>query len=311
MNLTNVRDQIAAIMDQRQLTGRYAELVKQAVADPSVQAWLTAHKDELADDAVTRGAAKIYEYVTARDGKGEDQALPNSGYMPQLVVSNRLIDIMYEPTPAKIAADQVAHQASLITSVNMPKAIRTAALEDYDPTGRAAALLAATRFTDAMDEAPQEFHRGLYLTGPFGVGKTYLLGAIANHLADRGIASTMVHYPTFALEIRNAINDHTTEDKLGRLKKVPVLMLDDIAAESYSAWLRDEVLGVLLQYRMQEELPTLFTSNKSMAELTDFLSGKESGKDLEEVRARRIMERIRFLADEIHVGGQERRNGSR
>ena len=39
---------------------------------------------------------------------------------------------------------------------------------------------------------------------------------------------------------------------------VPVLILDDIGSEMNTQWVRDEVLGPILQFRMLEELPTFF-----------------------------------------------------
>ena len=45
------------------------------------------------------------------------------------------------------------------------------------------------------------------------------------------------------------------------LKTSPILMLDDIGAESNSAWFRDEILMIVLEYRMMQELPTFFSSN--------------------------------------------------
>ena len=36
-------------------------------------------------------------------------------------------------------------------------------------------------------------------------------------------------------------------------------MIDDIGAESMTSWIRDDVLSVILQYRMQEQLVTTFS----------------------------------------------------
>ncbi|WP_125702916.1 primosomal protein DnaI [Lacticaseibacillus daqingensis] len=303
-----MKAELSKLMNQRQLGTEYANMMRQAVADPDVQAFLTANQQALAPDAVVRSAAKIYEFVTARNRLHAGDPLIAPGYAPQLVVSNRLIDITYVPTPEKQAADAQADRAALITSINMPKAIAGARLATYDPQARDKALEAAIDFTLAVAQAPKDFQKGLYLTGPFGVGKTYLLGAIANDLAKQGIASTLVHFPTFTVEMKAAIGDKTVLPKLERIKKAPVLMIDDIGAESLSPWIRDDVLGIILQYRMQEELPTLFTSNKTMVELTDFLAGLDVGNN-EGLKAQRIMERVRFLSTEIQVGGRDRRNG--
>ncbi|WP_262314842.1 primosomal protein DnaI [Lacticaseibacillus parakribbianus] len=305
--MKTMKDELAQVMDKRRLNQAYTTMMQAAVADEAVQAFLQQNADALAPDAVNRGAAKIYEYVNARDGK-VTTPMQQAGYTPKLVVSNRLIDITYEPTPAKRAQEAQASQKALVTSLNMPKAIAAARLADYDPTNRGDALVQALTFTTELAKAPRAFHKGLYLTGPFGVGKTYLMGAMANDLAKQGLASTLVHWPTFAVEMKAAIGDQTVLPKLDAIKKAPVLMIDDIGAESLSPWIRDDVLGILLQYRMQEELPTLFTSNKTMAELTDFLAGVEVGNN-EGLKAQRIMERIRFLATEVAVGGRDRRNG--
>jgi primosomal protein DnaI len=45
-----------------------------------------------------------------------------------------------------------------------------------------------------------------------------------------------------------------------------------------------------------------------MAELTRYLAGNERG-DNEALKASRLMERVRYLAQEIAVGGNDRRNG--
>ena len=82
-------------------------------------------------------------------------------------------------------------------------------------------------------------------------------------------------------------------------------MIDDIGAESNSPWVRDEVLGVILEYRMKESLVTFFTSNFSIAELEIHLS---SSRDSEEpLKAKRLMQRVRYLAEEYPLKGRNRR----
>ena len=92
------------------------------------------------------------------------------------------------------------------------------------------------------------------------------------------------------------------------MKRSPILMIDDIGADAMSSWIRDEVFGVILQYRMQEQLPTFFSSNFTMDELEQHLSVTQRG-DEEPLKAKRIMERIRYLTKEIEMTGRNRRNG--
>jgi primosomal protein DnaI len=147
----------------------------------------------------------------------------------------------------------------------------------------------------------------LYLAGSFGIGKTYLLGAIARDLAEAGFSSTLLHFPSFAVEMKQAIGKDQVAEKMEAIKKAPILMLDDIGADAMSSWIRDEVFGVILQYRMQEQLPTFFTSNFTMLELEKHLSVTQRGEE-EPLKAKRIMERIRYLTKEVNMSGRNRRN---
>ena len=59
---------------------------------------------------------------------------------------------------------------------------------------------------------------------------------------------------------------------------------------------------------MQEELPTFFSSNLSLKQLEEEYLTVNSRGEAEPLKAKRIMERIRFLADDYHVVGRNRRN---
>jgi len=96
------------------------------------------------------------------------------------------------------------------------------------------------------------------------------------------------------------------EERFEYIKKVPLLLIDDIGAENLSAWGRDEILGPILQYRMDEHLPTFFTSNLTLTELEDHLS-VASGKT-DKVKARRIVERIKQLTVPLELIGKNRRD---
>ena len=86
---------------------------------------------------------------------------------------------------------------------------------------------------------------------------------------------------------------------------VPLLCIDDIGAEKLTDWARDEILGSILQHRMDNKLPTFFTSNLNLKELESHLQITNSSADI--VKARRIMERIKYLSDEVILIGANRR----
>ena len=60
--------------------------------------------------------------------------------------------------------------------------------------------------------------------------------------------------------------------------------------------------------RMQEELPTFFSSNIALDDLEEFYLTQNTRGELEPLKAKRIMERIRFLVDEVVINGENRRN---
>ena len=96
------------------------------------------------------------------------------------------------------------------------------------------------------------------------------------------------------------------EEKLDFLKNVDILLIDDIGAENVTSWGRDEILGTILQYRMNNKLSTFFTSNLTLEELEDHLSITKNSED--KVKARRIIERIKQLTDDKELVSKNRRN---
>ena len=289
---------------------KYKEIIEKSLKDNDVQLFLRENKDRLSHQEILKGASKLYEFVDLKQKIAEGKAVFAPGYSPQLTISDHHIEVTYVPTKKLIEERRLREINNRINIVNLPKSICKATLENYyrDDDGRMIALKKAIEFVANYTEMPNIFHKGLYLSGSFGVGKTYLLGAIANKLAEKGIKVTLVHMPSFAVEIKNSIGKNTTMEKVDALKKAPVLMMDDIGADQLSSWFRDDVLGVILQYRMQEELPTFFSSNIALDDLEEFYLTQNTRGELEPLKAKRIMERIKFLVDEVVINGENRRN---
>jgi primosomal protein DnaI len=314
-----VSDFVKKLMQDREFKGGnvsqgFNRIINQIRHDPEIAAFLNDHKDELAPDAVDRSAAKLYEYVNVKNQIKDKKRSFAPGYLPQLVVNDHLIDISYQPSPEVLEKQRTQSLARRIRTVSMPKDIKDARISDFEGAdadnpdmNRYEALTMALQFINQMKADPKAFHPGLYIYGPFGVGKTFLTGAIANELADSNIQTTMVHFPSFAVEMKSAITDNSVTEKIDAIKKSQVLMIDDIGADSMSSWVRDEVLGVILEYRMQQQLPTFFTSNFSMERLEEeHLRINQKGED-EPLKAKRLMQRIKFLSREVEMKGENRR----
>ncbi len=148
--------------------------------------------------------------------------------------------------------------------------------------------------------------KGIYLHGSYGTGKTYLIAALFNELAKKNIKSAIIYVPEFLRVLKSSFGSGSDfEEKYDYIKKVPLLLLDDIGAEYLTPWARDEILGTILQYRMDEELPTFFTSNMNLTQLEEHFSMTSNGK--EEIKARRMIERIKDLTIDFELVGKSNR----
>lgn len=181
---------------------------------------------------------------------------------------------------------------------------------DLDPH-RSAAIIKAMDLCENFEVGKSK--KGLYLYGQMGVGKSLISGAIAQELASQGVDVAMVYVPDFMSEAKDAIGSKTETvlSKLEALQNVTVLILDDIGAEYLTTWTRDEILGPILQRRM-ERLVTIYTSNLTIKELRQHLINvKDAAKTMDqrqhEKKAERILERIEPFAEVLHVGGRNRR----
>ena len=76
---------------------------------------------------------------------------------------------------------------------------------------------------------------------------------------------------------------------------IPLLLIDDLGAEAVTPWARDEILCPLLQYRMDEKLPTFFTSNLDLKALENHLAITSKGDEV--IKSGRIISRIKQLTE--------------
>ena len=283
---------------------------KEIFEDEDVKAFLEQHKEEFTPEAIRKGMSALLEFRMERDARKNNKEVKAPGLEPCLEVHNGFILVNYKRTEEAIREERERKRKRLIHSINMPKNIAEARFSDTALTPERQDVIGELlKFINSYKPNSTEYQKGLYLAGPFGVGKTYMMGALANELSENGVETTLVNVPTYSAEIKQAIATNTVEAKLVSIKNTPILVLDDIGAEMNSAWFRDEVLMVILQHRMLQELPTFFTSNFTIDQLEAHFAHSNKG-DQELLKAKRLIERIRFLAKEYFVDGQNHRNPS-
>ena len=205
--------------------------------------------------------------------------------------------LVARPCKYKKQALLKAKESKLIKTLFIPQRILNADLANYNNNteNRKKIYKYIINFINSMKN--NEFVQGLYIYGAFSTGKTYILGCIANELARNNIKSLIIYFPDLVVELKSAIGTPRFEELLNHLKSVDVLLLDDLGSENMTPWLRDEILGPVLNYRLMEEKPVFVSSNMSISELTNHLN-VERGNDL---KAQRIVSRLQGLIKQIEL----------
>lgn len=161
-----------------------------------------------------------------------------------------------------------------------------------------------------LDNFYQEFSfsnpmKGLYLHGNFGAGKTFLISALLHELEEKkDVKVKIIYFPETLRILKSDWEQY--EARLLEYQTIDILCIDDIGAEKVSEWGRDEVLGTILQARMNRNLTTFFTSNLTLSELEKHFCMDDSSE--EKIKSRRIMERIKQLALDTEMISENRRH---
>lgn len=112
------------------------------------------------------------------------------------------------------------------------------------------------RYADAVPGGKQN----LLLYGPSGLGKTYLLQAIAQRVRERGILTLTFNANTLLNHIRQAYFSRG-EEVDQPYYSVPLLLIDDLGTEPLWENITLEQLFALLEHRIQNGLHTVISTN--------------------------------------------------
>lgn len=294
-----IGDMIDKVVKTRNL-GNRAELQRRVLRDPDVHNFLENNAKKLNKTIVANSMMNLYEFYTQKTNPSKVMA----GYQPELFLNGDVIDVRYKPTAQKIDQDREKLTKKHLELIDLPQKLHDVRLSQLDMNqDRSEAVKLIKKFLS--DYSKDVHQRGLYLSGNFGVGKTFLLAGLANAVAAMEKRVVFLHVPTFISGLSSHFGDNSLQSEIQRVANCDVLILDDIGAETLSQWSRDDVLGVILQARMDNVLPTFFSSNLDMNDLEEHF--KETRNSTDAVKAARLMQRVRFLAKEVVVYGENRR----
>jgi primosomal protein DnaI len=278
------------------------ELIEGLFRDPSLSNFFI--ENDLNSMVIDEFLSSLIIYKTERDRclncEGIDECKQDTaGLEPILKYENNKIKTFYKECNFLLHRSLLAQKDDLITAMFMPKMIHDAEFEDYNTNTSARMGIYKYMMTFLRLFPMGEKVKGLYIWGEYQKGKTYTLAALANELIKKGYSVVIAYYPDLAREFKSSISSGGLEKLINKLKRADVVMLDDIGGEGKSAWIRDEVLGPILQYRLLDEKPTFFSSNVSLKELGLYMV--DNNQKAEQMKAFRIISRIRSLTEEVKM----------
>ena len=278
-----------------------AKIKQKVLAEPKVQQFISQHQEQLNDSIIDKSLPSLFEFYLSQHKKDP----VTQGYYPDLIMNKNAISLKFVPEDSKLIHDREISIKKHLRLINLPEGLHDIRLSQIELTPeRKEVMTAIQKF---LYHYARDIHqKGLYLSGNFGIGKTYILAGLANQVAAMNKYVVFLHVPTFIASLASHFNDNSLQDEVHTIANCDLLILDDIGAENLSQWSRDEVLAVILQARMDNVLPTFFSSNFAMKDLEDHF--KETKNAIEPVKAARLMERIHSLASEIVISGHNRRH---
>ncbi len=275
-----------------------------ALKDPKLKALI--NKLEIKDNIAYKNTSKLERVV---------KELSNcEGCKGLAFCKNPTIGFIYYPTleedkltfsylPCKYKKESLKNKKTTIF-YELPSELQNASIKNIDMTDKARAKVIKWLKEFYDNYLKDKNQKGLYLHGSFGSGKTYLILAILNELAKKKVSVAAVYYPSLLRNLKESFSDDFKE-RIDYLLNVDILLLDDMGAENVTPWSRDEILGSILQHRMDNNLTTFFTSNLTVSELEEHL--RSSKAEVDKVKARRIIERVNQLANDLELIGVNRR----
>lgn len=132
---------------------------------------------------------------------------------------------------------------------------------------------------------------GIYFHMEDSKTRKKLLVALCDALLKKYRCS-IIRLSGFLSDLKAQFNlPNKTNDLYDKVANSPILIIDDVGGESVSAWSRDEILLPLLDYRIQNELPTILCSDYKLEQLKNLYIKNKN----DEVKAEKLIDKIKEL----------------
>ena len=127
----------------------------------------------------------------------------------------------------------------------------------------------------------QHLNGWLLLMGGFGCGKTHLAAAIASQVVSHGIETLFLTVPDLLdwLRFTFTSKETTYENRFEEIRNIRFLVLDDFGTQNATDWAREKLFQII-NFRYIHQLPTIITTNLSMAQIEDRVSSRLQDREL-------------------------------
>lgn len=129
--------------------------------------------------------------------------------------------------------------------------------------------LAAMKFIQKFKN--KEMKKGIIFVGQNGTGKTHISVAISNELMKENVPVIFGTLTDLVEKYTKSYQNHTDGEITKLYAKVDLLIIDDLGVETMNDWMLSK-LFVIINERMNNELPTIITTNYNLEELKIRLS---------------------------------------
>lgn len=249
-------------------------------------------------DDVENNLEKFYQFYISKD------TLLNIEHRPKLVYENKEVNIVYIETEEYRNKVESLKISNRVKTEFIPSRVLTYTFENLS-RNREKGILATEIIKVCKNILSKQTTRGVYVYGPTGTGKTYLMGCIYNYFKQNGKEPAILYYPEFIRKIKSKISNNSYDFYIDLIRNEEILIIDDIGAENITEFIRDEVLGPIINHREAEKLPTFFSSNLSIDDLSELLSNGRT--TIDKTKALRIVERIHSLSVSHFLDGENER----
>ena len=249
-------------------------------------------------DDVENNLEKFYQFYISKD------TLLNIEHRPKLVYENKEVNIVYIETEEYRNKVESLKISNRVKTEFIPSRVLTYTFENLS-RNREKGILATEIIKVCKNILSKQTTRGVYVYGPTGTGKTYLMGCVYNYFKQNGKEPAILYYPEFIRKIKSKISNNSYDLYIDLMRNEEILIIDDIGAENITEFIRDEVLGPIINHREAEKLPTFFSSNLSIEDLSELLSNGRT--TIDKTKALRIVERIHSLSVSHFLDGENER----